>query len=482
MSPRVGLPFVLGILLTGCLPATATAGTVALEPGVSVSDQILTYRAAPGERNDLTVSRGEGLVRVVDAAGVTPGPGCQPEAGNERTVAQCPLEQDPNALWLFLGDRRDRAQVGDFALGGVLLVGGAGDDRLSSGNALAAVFVGGRGSDVMQTGGGETIFDEGSRRNGSDTMSVKPGAVYPLVWVDYGSRRRPVRVDLGRGRNDGEAGERDMLGRGIYGVRGGAGADRLVGDGGNNALEGGAGADRLFGRGGHDALAAIADQIGTRPLPGTAADRVHGGHGSDFLLGSGGPNVLAGGPGPDEVLAGAGPDVISTRDDAVDDVRCGDGRDRTIEDEYDVRQNCERTASRFANAVPFHLDAWLDETCRGGTGLPCGPPYLAAVSVACPGPEEGCRGSVRLEVDGQAVATSAFENGPLRAPDSNRFVINEEVYRLIARRDPRVAVVVLCTGGPGKEEVRMRAPQLRVSTGHFPIFPIWTGFFLEAWP
>jgi hypothetical protein len=105
----VGWAIVLGALLAACLPATAAAGTVALEPGVSVSDEILTYRAAPGERNDLTVSRGEGLVRVVDAAGVTPGPGCQPEAGNERTVAQCPLEQDPNALWLFLGDRRDRA-------------------------------------------------------------------------------------------------------------------------------------------------------------------------------------------------------------------------------------------------------------------------------------------------------------------------------------------------------------------------------------
>jgi hypothetical protein len=115
-------------------------------------------------------------------------------------------------------------------------------------------------------------------------------------------------------------------------ISGSKGTDRIVGTPRADTLRGGAGADVLNGLRGRDVLNG-----------GPGADRLLGGPGRDRLLGGRGADTLAGGPGADVLDGGAGPDRVLARDDAVDRVRCGNGRDTAVVDEADrVAATCER--------------------------------------------------------------------------------------------------------------------------------------------
>jgi Ca2+-binding RTX toxin-like protein len=73
-------------------------------------------------------------------------------------------------------------------------------------------------------------------------------------------------------------------------MRGGPGADKLVGGAGDDKLFGGEGADRLIGREGDDVL-----------LGGEGADTLYGGHGNDILRGGSGVDELNGGTGENQL-------------------------------------------------------------------------------------------------------------------------------------------------------------------------------------
>ncbi len=90
---------------------------------------------------------------------------------------------------------------------------------------------------------------------------------------------------------------------------------------GSDVLRGGAGRDRLYGNGAHDVLM--------------------GGPGADALNGDGGNDRLVGGPGIDRFVGGSGNDVINARDGRREIIDCGAGRDRAIADRKDVRRGCE---------------------------------------------------------------------------------------------------------------------------------------------
>jgi Ca2+-binding RTX toxin-like protein len=77
-------------------------------------------------------------------------------------------------------------------------------------------------------------------------------------------------------------------------MRGGSGADVLVGGSGPDRLYGGAGDDKLVGRGGNDVL-----------LGGAGNDKLYGGPGNDVLKGGAGQDTLYGGPGENTVLQSA---------------------------------------------------------------------------------------------------------------------------------------------------------------------------------
>jgi glucose/arabinose dehydrogenase len=90
---------------------------------------------------------------------------------------------------------------------------------------------------------------------------------------------------------------------------------------GNDVLRGGAGRDRLYGNGANDLL--------------------NGGPGHDSLTGNGGKDRLIGGAGLDRFFGGPGNDVIDSRDGRREIVDCGPGRDRAIADHEDVLRSCE---------------------------------------------------------------------------------------------------------------------------------------------
>lgn len=180
------------------------------------------------------------------------------------------------------------------------LVGGNGDDVLV-GNSLRNVLFGGPGSDklngagkndtllgeigadVLAGAGGNDAFDGGP---GADTFSGGPG----FDFVDYSTRKASVRVTLGSGNDDGQAGEHDAFRSDMEGAIGGHANDRLIGNGHRNSFAGGPGADYLVGGGGIDGL--------------------WGEAGGDTLIARDGtPDLVSGGPGRDRASVDATLDV-----------------------------------------------------------------------------------------------------------------------------------------------------------------------------
>ena len=325
-------------------PASAHAATVRLgEPANEYhSGPSVSFLAAPGERNDLSiVVAADRSVTVRDAgAPLAAGRGCRAldahrarcvsadpggaiESGDanlgdgeDRVVVSVPAAAGWGALSLNGGAGSDlldasatsrildpKAETGTVALGGGpgpdRLIGGVGDDSLYGGGA-SDTLVGGAGADVL---GGD---DARRRPLGADSLDGGPGD----DTVTYEERRAPVRVDLARPGRAGARRERDSL-RSVENLIGGEAHDVLLGNAGDNLLQG---SDTLFQhRGSGDTLA--------------------GRGGNDELLDFGGASRLNGGAGNDE-LSGV---------DARDRLRCGRGRDKLSEAGGAlVPRSCER--------------------------------------------------------------------------------------------------------------------------------------------
>jgi hypothetical protein len=161
----------------------------------------------------------------------------------------------------------------------------------------------------------------------------------------------------------GDAGDDRLLaGRGAFDVIGGAGNDELVGGpaGSHTRFLADAapdGADRVRGGPGADSADYSARTAAVRLTADAVADDGAPGEGDDVaaavetLVGGSGPDVLSGGPGPSVLMAMAGDDELQARDDAVDQVDCGDGTDVAVLDAADTTNACE-TEQRPAPAAP----------------------------------------------------------------------------------------------------------------------------------
>jgi Ca2+-binding RTX toxin-like protein len=357
----------VAVLLGSCGSAqAATISSVTTCNGLHGScSAIVSYKAGPGEANDVTAKSGFSTVLVRDAgAPLDAGRGCQQRDEHE---AECTAGDSAFVLIETL-DGNDRVTgpvqgdvllgPGDDVLDGVgvntasggpgndvmfhgndaiswygdegndrisatgfnpRLEGGPGDDVLEGGDGND-ILNGGPGSDVARGLGGDDVLvgddhaylDEGSVTPAADSLDGGPGNDL----VTYTFRTVPVTVDLSAAAPSGAAGEGDML-TSVEGAAGGSAADVLTGDGGANVLLGGPGDDTLTGAGGND--------------------------------------VLDGGEGFDRISAGAGNDTIadSTSEGGVDaagePIDCGDGSDVVESVDLDVlAADCE--TARFAAA------------------------------------------------------------------------------------------------------------------------------------
>ena len=228
----------------------------------------------------------------------------------------------------------------DGSLGDDQITGGAGDDQISDN----------LGNDVIVGGGDPRDFIYAmASPDGADRWN---GGI-----ASYQRRVNGLNLSIDGRANDGEVGEGDNLGSGIFRIIGGDASDVITGGPRADIIEGRLGNNRIDGRGGADIL--IGDRnrgfvkipppgrefatgvpTGTRAntlLGGSGADRLfgdagpdklNGGSGVDVVTGNGGDDMLIGGGGADRLIGGDGNDRLFAADGFVDFLSCGRGRDR----------------------------------------------------------------------------------------------------------------------------------------------------------
>jgi len=333
-----------------------------------VTDNVLFYVAAPGEANNVLVTRSPDALKISDSgAPVAPGPGCTTVDANQVT---CPAR----------GIARVEIQAGDLAdvvslsiARPSVISGGAGDDVLEGGFSRDALrgdegndtlrgglgddqLIGGPGGDTLSGGSGflmEEEFGEGESEGGL-TFFLGPGLFFEAEVDDlafdtvrYTDRTDPVSVDLDGVADDGAPGEGDNVLPDVEWLFGGSGGDVLVGNGGFNLLVGRGGDDTLAGAGGPDLLDG-----------GSGADVATGGTGNDLLVGRRGNDVLRAGAGRDGLVGGAGRDLLAggsgldtftARDRTRDVILGGPGNDQG---EFDRGLDIVRSAVEVGTLPP----------------------------------------------------------------------------------------------------------------------------------
>ncbi len=201
----------------------------------------------------------------------------------------------------------------------------AGSEAINAtGNFLANLLTGNDGDNILSGGGGNDTLAGGA---GNDSLLGGDG----VDWADYSGATGSVMVSLTSGEATGDDGT-DTL-KGIENLKGGASADSLTGDSGNNVLDGGADADTLEGGAGDDTYVVDNSADVVSEISGQGLDRVQALVsfalssnlenlaliGSDAITGTGNAlanlitgnvanNLLDGGAGNDTLIGGAGQD------------------------------------------------------------------------------------------------------------------------------------------------------------------------------
>jgi hypothetical protein len=298
-------------------PATAHAATVSVD-----ANGLLKYTAAAGQKNNVTFAESpNGTVTVgvgaEDQDPLVAGQGCTPGAGS--TVV-CP---GVTSATIDAGDVSDRITAYDvdedhdnaflFGLTTIpaIITGGDGNDVIDGGGRADSID-GGPGDDTIDGFAGDDTIrggdgnDELKPNTGSDTLVGGDG----IDTAVYGRRATPSYTLDGL-RNDGAAGENDLIGVDVENVE--ASADlpaqtvTIVGDGRGNRLT-------------------VQDGKGN----------ITGGEGSDILEGAGQD------------------DTFNSRDGSPDTVICNGGADTVLADTLDsVSPSCESVQVQATPGGPF---------------------------------------------------------------------------------------------------------------------------------
>jgi Ca2+-binding RTX toxin-like protein len=279
------LPKALALAATAAVSAAVAAPTAQAATARSatavVEGQKLSYTAAPGQTNRLTVSWALGetdpasqltdyVFTFDDTVKISLGAGCVRADAADNTKAVCTVAEpnfgasDLDSLIVDLGDGDDRATVDADSGAYTRIYGGTGNDALTGHGR--DVLYGQDGNDTLSGGGG--AWSEGAFGGaGNDTLKACGDTCHGGAGNDtlYGG----ISEDNAEGRDYGNS---------LYGDDGN---DKLYGNAGSDLLQGGRGNDTLYG--------------------GAGDDKLYGNSGDDLLHGGAGNDYLSGGPGSDKI-------------------------------------------------------------------------------------------------------------------------------------------------------------------------------------
>jgi Ca2+-binding RTX toxin-like protein len=391
----------LALAMLLVLPSAGSAATVDadVQRRHGTTFGAVTFKAARGEANDVTVTEPAGQLRFHDDANRVRARGDCEQVN--RSTAVCPLTED-NAK-VKLGDRDDRARVA----GLTTILGGSGDDRLRGSAGFNSLdgqggddtlrgagdgdhLTGGPGRDRLFGGNGDDDLIDGETDGNAARDVYRGGSSRDTAGADrgdqifYTKRDEPLNIDLLRGKNP-LLSDRVMKGaegddiEGLESVAGGSGDDRLWGDGDDNLLEGNGGDDHVNGRSGDDIV-----------MGGTGIDRLKGDTGRDGLWGNGGDDALLSG--------GKSPDFIISSDPNAETVQCGSGSDTVRSTRLDtLGRDCDVATSNS-------LSVRVQPQINGND---------ATFRVACHRRPRGCDGTLTLTgPSGEDYGSGSFTDLP----------------------------------------------------------------------
>ncbi len=325
-------PLLIALTALLVVPSAASAATATADTEERLGTRFgpVTFQAARGEFNSVTVTQANGRLRFHDSHNPVAASGDCDQV-NENT-ASCPVTED--IAKVKLGNLDDTATVA----GLVRVLAGSGADAVR-GSVGLDILNGQRGGDVLRgmgdsddlTGGtgpdrlfggkgdDELIDGESDARATADLISGGRGRDD----VDYSKRDGSLNVNLARMPIDASPDGDDL--QAVEGVVGGSGDDRLTGDTTHNSLDGNGGNDRLRGRRG--------------------ADTLDGGGGDDSAKGGAGDDVVTGDSGTDSLDAGGGDDLVVSDDRVAEILACGGGDDDARTERLDTLEDCEVASS-----------------------------------------------------------------------------------------------------------------------------------------
>ena len=242
---------------TSATPTNFAGGTTSTAGVAAVAGGTVTFTAAPGVANRVTVTRPTGFVDIQDRAPVSAGAGCQ----QLNTVKiRCP-SLGVVALDIDTGDLADIIETPNGL--DVTIDAGSASDRITTLNGDDDI-AGGDGKDTIKASLGADDYDGGS---GTDTVTYSNRSAANAVTVTMGSG-----ADDG-GTVDESGGRRDDVMATVERVIGGDGPDSLNGGGGRDQLIGGPGTDDLNGFAGGDIIR-VADGEADTATCGSGNDRI----------------------------------------------------------------------------------------------------------------------------------------------------------------------------------------------------------------
>lgn len=435
-------------------PAAAHAGTI------SVSGTTITYQAAPGEANFVTVNWGnvsapaDFIPSLDDHADITAIAPCTYDVA---LGARCESAGPNPTFVVHLGDGNDRgASINDHALGHrVELYGEDGDDDLES-DASSDLLDGGPGNDML------TPDDDDS--GPGDVVVGGPGEDTLQTGNPTGTNG-PIGVSFDGVANDGYPGENDNYATDLEDLSATSVAPSIVfvGNDARNVVQlRSESADTVHGMGGDDLIDGA-----------NGNDLLDGGDGNDTIYGGGNDDTIVGGPGIDSLsgegsasglyISVAGNDRIDARDGNPEALSCGPGADTAIVDAIDV--------------VPQDPGSLCEVVDRGAAPAPAPAPAPAAkaatvrstklrasrtrrsipLALACPKGAPTCRGRLTLRTASKVqlgtrrrtvtVATASYAIGAGQQRTVSLKVSRDGRSLLERHRSLRVKLAVAPRGG-----------------------------------